>query len=131
MSQKTPSPEDLLAALGEADRVPLGAIAAWRQAGELMRPAVAGTAVATVAGLALGTYLAVASQGGTSRALAAEPFAVSNLVEDGARGLAATYFGDTESESDALGNGEGAGGSTSLEPESGAPAATDSQEAQP
>ena len=88
-----------------ADRLPLGAVALWRQTSEFLRPTVASTAMATVAGLALGTWLAVASQRGTSEALATEPFTVSNLVDDGARGLSAAYFGDADSESQALDGG--------------------------
>lgn len=88
-----------------SDRLPLGAVALWRQTSEFLRPSIAGTAVATVAGLALGTWLAVASQTGTSKALATEPFTVSNLVDDGARGLSAAYFGDADSESQALDGG--------------------------
>jgi hypothetical protein len=126
-----------------ADRLPLGVVLAWRQAGALMRPAVAGTAVATLAGLALGTWLGVASQRGTSQAVASEPFTVSNLVDDGARGLAAAYFGDSESESEALdgaattapsgsstsGTASQAGDSNHVLPTS--PAAGDSQGARP
>jgi anti-sigma factor RsiW len=124
-----------------ADRLPLGALGALRQAGELLRPAVAGTALATVAGLALGTYLSLATQSGTPRAIAAEPFTVSNLVDDDTQGLAAAYFGDTESVSEALGNGASASAPTGegpAEPTSvttpmvpSAPAAGDTEGAQP
>lgn len=88
-----------------ADRLPLDVWAAWREAGVLLRPAVAGTMVATLAGLALGTWMALATQRGTSQALATEPYSVSTLVSDGSRGLAATYFGDAENESNALDGG--------------------------
>jgi hypothetical protein len=126
-----------------ADRLPLGVVLAWRQAGALMRPAVAGTAVATLAGLALGTWLGVASQRGTSQAVASEPFTVSNLVDDGARGLAAAYFGTSESESEALDgaataapSGSGTSGTASQAGDSNhvlptSPAAGDSQGARP
>jgi hypothetical protein len=78
---------------GFAARLPLGLAGLVRQAGMLLQPAVAGGAVATAAGLALGTWIALGTgHSASSDAGAQEPYALSSLVDDDASGLAASYF---------------------------------------
>jgi hypothetical protein len=114
-----------------SDRLPLGVWAAWRDAGVLLRPAVAGSLVAVLAGLALGTWMGIVTQRGTSQALATEPYAVSSLVSDGERGLAATYFGDATSESNALDGTSAADEGSATSRSGGTSAARDSEGARP
>jgi hypothetical protein len=118
MSHPAPDPDELMAALGRAERqaapadlsaqivarhqepsaaarVPLGLVDAWRQLGALLQPAVAGSAVATAAGLALGTWLALSAQSGHADAVPAQPYDASALVDD-TGGLAAHYLDDEE-----------------------------------
>jgi hypothetical protein len=77
-------------------RLPLGLAAACRQAGDFLRPAVAGTATAALAGLVLGTYLAIDWQRGTPIAAASDPFEVSTLLGESASGLAGSYLAAAE-----------------------------------
>lgn len=97
-------------------RLPLGLAAACRQAGDLLQPAVAGTATAALAGLVLGTYLAIDMQRGTSSAVASQPFEVSTLLGESASGLAGSYLAAAETENDMNAaesldaNGDGAAG---------------------
>jgi len=81
-----------------ASRLPLVLVIALRPLGELARPAMAGTLVATCAGVALGTWLALAfDRGPTAVALAATSYAGSNLLDGDDPGLD-TYLGDGDSE---------------------------------
>ncbi len=73
------------------DRLPVGLAGALRPTRAFLQPAVAGGVAATLGGLALGTWLAIAFHRAAATSLAVEPYAASSLVDDGA-GLADTYF---------------------------------------
>ena len=77
---------------GVLDRLPLGIAAGLRQAGSLVQPAAAGGVAAVLAGLALGTWLALGFYPAPSTSLAAAPYEVSSLLADDAGGLAESYF---------------------------------------
>jgi len=72
--------------------LPLAVAGALRQTTGLLQPAVAGGVAATFVGLALGTWLALASQRRVPEAQASDPYDYSSLVDDGASGLAASYL---------------------------------------
>jgi len=73
-------------------RLPIGLAASLRQASALFEPAVAGSAIAAVAGLALGTWMALETPSPSTEALATEPYAVSTLVDSDASGIGGDYL---------------------------------------
>lgn len=77
---------------GMMDRLPLGIVGALRHTQAVLQPAVAGGVVATVGGLVLGTWLAVAFDRAPATSLAIEPYTASSLVDDGGAGLSEGYF---------------------------------------
>ena len=77
-----------------AARVPLALTGVLRPMAEFGRPAVAGTLVATLAGVALGTWLAAAlDRGPTATALASTDYTGSTLLDGDPAGLDA-YLAD-------------------------------------
>jgi hypothetical protein len=96
---------------GLAARVPLRLATVLRPLAEFGRPAVAGTLVATLAGVALGTWLAVAfDRGPTAAALASTEYTGSTLLDGDDPGLDAYLADGTSGEvpaDDTLPSGSG------------------------
>jgi len=103
---------------GVLDRLPLGFAGALRHAQAFLQPTVAGGVVATLGGLVLGTWLAIAFHQAPATSLAIEPYATSSLVDDSGGGLSDSYFSigaESSPEPDAVSPGAGAadsGGAT-------------------
>lgn len=82
-----------------AARLPLGLTAVLRPMAEFGRPAVAGTLAATLAGVALGTWLAVAfDRTPTATALASTDYTGSTLLDGDDPGLDAYLMEGTSSD---------------------------------
>jgi hypothetical protein len=77
---------------GLLDRAPLGLAAAVRGAGAFLQPAAAGAVAATLAGLALGTWLALSFSRGPATGADSQAYEDSSLFDDEASVLAASYF---------------------------------------
>jgi len=87
---------------GIMDRLPLGVAGLLRLTHAFLQPAVAGGVVATVGGLVLGTWLAIAFDGAPANSLAMEPYATSSLADDSGSGLSDGFFaiGDASASQD-------------------------------
>ena len=77
---------------GLLDRAPLALAAAMRGAGAFLQPAAAGAIAAGLAGLALGTWLALSFQRAPVTGVEAQLYEDSSLLDDEASALAASYF---------------------------------------
>lgn len=94
-SEPAPGWAELAARLerpGLLDRAPLGLAAAVRGAGAFLQPAAAGAAAATLAGLALGTWLALSFSRPPATGVDSQVYEDSSLFDDQASALAASYF---------------------------------------
>jgi hypothetical protein len=83
------------------ERAPIGLAAAVRGAGAFLQPSAAGAIAATLAGLTLGTWLALSFQHAATTSTDTVLYEDSALLDDEAGGLAASYFtvaGDAASE---------------------------------
>ena len=75
-----------------AQRLPLRLATTWRLVAALAHPPVVTSFAAVLAGLVLGTWMALVAQPKSNEAQAGETYTASSLVEDSEAGLAGDYL---------------------------------------